>query len=103
MFKLQLIKGRSYVTKNIRATIQKPLVEVDSKELADYLVSCGHFKLIGEDQSQAATVPAAPTGTPDVAPVAPAVTTDAVPTTGTKDKAKGKTKDAKGEVDFGEE
>ena len=46
MLELILIKGKSY-TGAVHATEQRPQVEVEQQETADYLVDSGYFKLVG--------------------------------------------------------
>lgn len=56
MYKLKLIKGRSY-TGAVRATKENPNVEVEKKETADALVASGYFSLeeCAEDTGAVAT------------------------------------------------
>ena len=48
MYKLKLIRGRSYAGYGVKATNAAPFVEVKDKQTADCLVASGHFELIGE-------------------------------------------------------
>ena len=51
MYKLKLIKGRSYTGYGISATLDCPFIETDKKEISDSLVSSGYFSFVGEDNS----------------------------------------------------
>lgn len=46
MFTLKLTKGRSYTGYGVKATVRKPLVEVDKKDVSDALIASGYFSLI---------------------------------------------------------
>lgn len=48
MYKLQLTKGRSYTGRGVKATAEKPFVEVKDKETSEALVASGRFILAGE-------------------------------------------------------
>ena len=49
MFKLKLIKGRSYAdAKGNKATAARPYLKVAEKEVADALVATGYFSFEGE-------------------------------------------------------
>ena len=51
MYKLKLIKGRSYTGYGISATLDCPFIETDKKEISDSLVSSEYFSFVGEDNS----------------------------------------------------
>lgn len=53
MYKLKLIKGRSYTGRGVKATSESPVVEAESKVAYDALIASGYFVSVGE---------AAPTG-----------------------------------------
>jgi hypothetical protein len=61
MYKLKLIRGRSYSGHGVKATAKEPLVDVAKKNIADYLVECGRFELVVEEKvstsGQATTIP----------------------------------------------
>lgn len=48
MFKLKLIKGRSYTGHGVNATHTRPLVEVDKKKVSDALIASGYFSFVEE-------------------------------------------------------
>lgn len=48
MFKLKLIKGRSYTGHGVKATAAAPFVEVDKKETSDALAASGYFSFVEE-------------------------------------------------------
>ncbi len=53
MYKLKLIKGRSYTGRGVKATEKNYILEVRDKELADWLVTRGYFSLIAEAETSA--------------------------------------------------
>lgn len=61
MFKLKLIRGVHYSYKNVEATKENPIIEIESKMDADYLVSTGCFELLeapkNENESKAEAKP----------------------------------------------
>jgi hypothetical protein len=46
VYRLKLIRGRSYIGRGLKATAQKPFVETVSEQTAEYLVACGRFELV---------------------------------------------------------
>jgi len=48
MFKLRLIKSRSYTGNGIKVSADKPIIEIENKEKADTLVATGYFSIISE-------------------------------------------------------
>ena len=48
MFKLKLIKGRSYTGYGVKADALNPFIEVEKKEVSDTLVASGYFSFVGE-------------------------------------------------------
>lgn len=48
MCKLKLIKGRSYTGYGVKASVKRPCVDVDKKEVADALIASGYFSLVEE-------------------------------------------------------
>lgn len=50
MTKLRLIKGRSYTGNGIRATSEKPFIEIENKTIADALVASGYFSVVSESE-----------------------------------------------------
>lgn len=50
MFKLRLVKGRSYTGNGIKVTAAKPFTETDSKEIADALAASGYFSVVSESE-----------------------------------------------------
>ncbi len=51
MFKLRLIKGRSYTGNGVKVTAAAPFTETESKEKADALVASGYFSIVSESAS----------------------------------------------------
>ena len=49
MYKLRLIKGRSYTGNGIKVTAEKPFVEIADKEIADALAASGYFSVISNE------------------------------------------------------
>ncbi len=50
MFKLRLIKGRSYAGNGIKVTAEKPIISIESKEKTDALVASGYFSIVSEPE-----------------------------------------------------
>uniref|UniRef100_A0AAU8AXD7 HeH/LEM domain protein n=1 Tax=Dulem virus 37 TaxID=3145755 RepID=A0AAU8AXD7_9CAUD len=48
MYKLKLIKGRSYTGRGVKATASNPVIEVETKEISDSLLASGYFSFVGE-------------------------------------------------------
>lgn len=46
MFKLKLIKGRSYTGYGVKADALNPFIEVSKKEVSDALVASGYFSFV---------------------------------------------------------
>ena len=46
LYKLKLIRGRSYTGHGIKATTKSHFVETNDKNIADYLVKCKRFELV---------------------------------------------------------
>ena len=57
MFKLKLVKGLSYSGFYVKATVKEPFVEVEDKEVADYLVKSKHFELVASAETGSKTPP----------------------------------------------
>ena len=51
MYKLKLVKGRSYTGYDVHATLKCPFVEVSSKEISDSLIASGYFSLGAETET----------------------------------------------------
>jgi hypothetical protein len=51
MFKLKLIKGRSFTGFGVKATSEKPEVQTDAKELYDKLIATGRFTAVMMSES----------------------------------------------------
>lgn len=49
MYRLQLIKGRTYWGAGVKASQEKPFVEVETEEHADRLVKTGYFIMAEEE------------------------------------------------------
>lgn len=50
MFKLRLVKGRSYTGNGIKVTAANPFTETDSKGVADVLAASGYFSIVSEPE-----------------------------------------------------
>lgn len=48
MYKLKLLRGRSYTGNGVKATAVSPIIEVESKETSDSLIASGYFSLVSE-------------------------------------------------------
>ena len=70
MYKLKLIRGRSYTGRGVKVTAEKPFVEVEDKQTADCLAASGRFELIGEFVDEAAGEEVLGGEEPDAAPAA---------------------------------
>ena len=46
MYKLRLIKGRSYTGYGVKASIENPCVDINKKDVADALIASGYFSLV---------------------------------------------------------
>lgn len=49
MYRLKLIKGRTYWGAGVKASQEKPFVEVETEEHADHLVKTGYFIMVEEE------------------------------------------------------
>lgn len=49
MYRLKLIKGKTYWGAGVKASQEKPFVEVETEEHADHLVKTGYFIMIEEE------------------------------------------------------
>lgn len=48
MFKLKLIKGRSYTGHGVSVSAESPFTEITDKETSDALVNTGYFSVVSE-------------------------------------------------------